>query len=254
MITITQGKIAGLTPRWARFPGFSLLFDNPISAYRENAGVETLACDVDNDSQLGFYRQANLGLQSLSPDRLLQTYGFCALPSPSYHVTAFDVANVADLVRCHSEIRDGLRTLLDQLPSPHAFSADLLCRAEENEVAQSEWNLTFSYGELCQWGGVMAIRLSPVEVDVFARFVEARAILSRGYLAQFGLGASEAFTPHVSLGYFMNREGAELARSRVTSWNEALQGFVGESKLSFRSASLYGFTDMATFFRTPRAI
>ena len=53
----------------------------------------------------------------------------------------------------------------------------------------------------------------------------------------------------VSLGYFAGREGAQLARPCLREWDvlfaERMQGLT----LTFQQASLYGFTDMATFFK-----
>lgn len=247
MISITEPKIAGLTPRWAPFPGFSLLFDPPGSALRHEGAIESLACDVVGDPALEFYRRMHRGLQSLDPDRLLQSYGLCPLPSASYHVTAYDVANVADLARCRVEARDGLRAMLDRLPAPEAFDEGLLVRA--HEFARTEWNLTFGFGEFCHWGGVIAVRLRPQSEEAFGRFVEARAALSQDYRANYGVGAGESYTPHVTLGYFMNPQGAELAVVHRSGWEEAVRSAVGEATITFRTASIYGFTDMATFFR-----
>ena len=130
MIAITQEKIAGLTPRWAPFPGFSVLFDNPGTPFREQEEIETLACDVESDPGLEFYRRILQGFRSLDPDRLLQDYGLCALPSASYHVTAYDVANVADLSRCHPTTHNALSATLDRLPASKAFDEALLAPAE----------------------------------------------------------------------------------------------------------------------------
>ena len=254
MITITEGKIAGLTPRWAPFRGFSLLFDNPGAPFRREGHIETLACDVASDPELEFYRRAFSALRTLGLDPLLQTYGLCALPPESYHVTAFDVANVADLPRCHPPVREGLRAMLDRLPASEAFDDGLLARADE--FAKTDWNLSFRYGELGYWvgpwGGVIVIRLAPMDETAFTRFLEARAVLSRSYRADYGVGAGETYTPHVTLGYFMNPEGAERARDPYREWEVAFRQALGDTTLTFRTASLYGFTDMAAFFRRTR--
>lgn len=242
MIPITQPKIASLDPRWARFPGFSLLFDAPEVESVPGNAMETLVADASFSP----YARA---LRALDPDRLLASYGFCALPPASHHVTAFDVANVADLSRCQAEIRDELSTMLDLLPGAAAFGAPLLRRAAESELATTAWNLEFGYGGLVHWGAVLAIRLAPRNAEVFACFVATRATLARDYAAAYGVGAGESYTPHLSLGYFSNDAGAELARTRVDEWDGILREGVGGATLNFRTVSLYGFTDMATFFR-----
>lgn len=197
MITFTERKIAGLSPRWARFPGFSLLFDAPGTPYQTRDGVELLACEAEHDPTLEFYRRVLRGFQSLHPDRLLQTYGLCPLPPASYHVTAFDVANVDDLPRCHATVRDGLRETLDRLPASEAFDVSLLGRAKE--FAQGDWRLTFRYDRL-RVSGTVVVLLKPVDEAAYARFLESRAELSRFYRSEFGVGAGESYTPHLSLG------------------------------------------------------
>lgn len=247
MITITQPKIAGLSPRWAPFPGFSLLFDAPAVVYRMENGIEVLACDMDREATPEFYRRAYRGLARLGTDRMLQTYGFCPLPPASYHVTAFDVANVGDLDRCRAELRDGLKATLHTLPSPEAFAADLL--RSERDVSLSTEPLSFRFGALCHWTSVMVVRLEPTDEARYQAFVAKRAALSGEYRERFGVGASASFTPHLSLGYFMNQEAGELARARMAEWNATMEQEIGDAVVTFPSASLHGFTDMATFFR-----
>ena len=249
MIKITQSKIAGLSPKWAPFPGFSFLFDNPSATFQAHEGIETLACDLSSDKDLEFYRRAEAGFRKLDPDRLLNDFGVCALPPASYHVTAFDVANVADRPRISPAALPELDFTLARLPSAEAFTQDILKSARGSEVDQGEWNLAFRYEDLCHWGMGISIGLAPLDDTEFARFVEARANLSRTYRAGYGIGASEKFSPHVSLAYFMNPEGAEMARSQIADWDAVVRAAVGDQTIVFQSASLYGFTDMATFFR-----
>jgi len=246
MFSITTNKIAGLTPRWARFPGISLLFDPPGSPFRCGGGLEIL----DGGWELGsFFSLAEQGMRTLGLDRLLQTYGFCALPFSSYHVTAFDVANVADLGRCRADVRDSMNLTFETLPAVEAFDAEFLVSAVSSELATKAWNLTFEYGELRRWGGVLAIELLPQDDAQFQAFLSARASLSRRYREGYGVGADEPYTPHLSLGYFMNRDGSELAAARVGEWDDRLRATIGSSTVTLATASLYGFSDMATFFR-----
>jgi len=249
VIKITQSKIAGLTPRWAPFPGFSFLFDSPLATFLAGEGIETLACDLERDAELEFYRRAEAGFRALDLDRLLNEFGVCALPPASYHVTAFDVVNVGDRSRITPEALPELDTTLARLPSKEAFRQDLLTLARGSDIGQGEWNLAFRYEDLCHWGMGISIGLAPLDDSEFARFVEARTNLSRTYRALYGIGASEKFSPHVSLAYFMNPEGAEMARSQMADWDAVVRAAVGDQTIVFQSASLYGFTDMATFFR-----
>lgn len=238
MISITEPKIAGLDPRWARFAGFSLLFDPPRPSFLAGDGIEILEADG--------YGRFGRALDALQADRLLEEYGFCRLPPASYHVTAYDVANVADLSRGHPAVCNELSALLNRLPEASAFDDPLLRGAAESELAATDWNLEFGFDAMTRWG---SLRLAPRDPEAFARFVAARAALSREYGIRYGIGAGERYTPHLTLGYFLNGTGADLARPRIPEWDRALREAIGDETLILRTVSLYGFTDMATFFR-----
>ena len=96
----------------------------------------------------------------------------------------------------------------------------------------------------------MVARLAPTEAsrESFEQLVAERRELNASFRTEFGIGASENYTPHVSLGYFANREGAQLARHCLSGWNEGFSEQMHGLTLSFQHASIYGFTDMATFF------
>lgn len=239
MISITEPKIASLEPRWAPFPGFSLLFDNPGRPFRREGDLENLV----GDRETGFYRGLSQGLQSLQVD---PSYLLCPLPPASYHVTAFDVANQGDLPD------PALAPLLDGVPSGSWVSDHPILRpAVASPLVAEEWNLQFAYGELAPIGPYHAllVLLQPLNAAEFARFLEARRVLSRAYRSSFGFGAGENFHPHVSLGYFANLDAAGSAAENWDRWNETLKDHAGEEVLAFRSSSLYAFSDMATFQR-----
>lgn len=250
MLTISNPKIAGFEPRWAAFPGFSLLFDGLSGAYRLEAGLEELEGDG-----LPFYRQARSALEGLGLDRLLNTYLFCALPPGSYHVTAFDVANRGDLTRCAGSDIESLRELLTGPMSAGRFSHPILAEATACALATRRWDLTFRFAQLHIWGRVLAVQLAPFgpeDADRFADLVNARSDVRRVYLDRFAIGAHLDFTPHVSLGYFANAEGAELAAARLPDWQDAMREAISDLPLSFETVSLHGFRSMAEFFRRPK--
>ncbi len=249
MIDVTTKKIGGLTPRWAPFPGFSLLFDPPESSFLRQDGLEILNGNWLEDSDGKLFYLAAQSLQKLGADYLLQKFGFCALPFPSYHVTAFDVANVGDLSRCREEVRESLTHTLDALPSCSSFEAEFLKLAAVSRLVAAKWDLSFGYGRLRRRGSVLAIELIPLQASNFGSFYEARAALSQNYREKYGFGAEASFSPHLSLGYFLNREAADLAAPMIGEWDDLFRNAIGEATVEFQTASLYGFTDMATFFR-----
>lgn len=68
---------------------------------------------------------------------------------------------------------------------------------------------------------------------------------------EFGLSNWTNFQPHVSLGYFGNKQKAEDFKSRQDLWTEILREQLETLIISFSRISLYGFTDMQTFFKVP---
>ena len=259
MFSITNKKVAGFIPRWAGFRGFSILFDNPGDCLTPSGPCLTLACDVETDAALGFYKSLRDALARLDPDLLTAAYLFCPLPPPSYHVTVWDGGNAGNVARVTADRRAALERLLAGLPDTLAQQQEL---DEFNELIESvqasplvrrqDWDIEFRFDHLAIWGNVVVVaRLSPTEASqsAFAEFAEERCRLNASFQTSFGIRASQTYTPHLSLGYFANREGAQMARPCLPEWtalfDERMQGLT----LSFRSASLYGFTDMATFFK-----
>lgn len=253
MFSITNEKVAGFTPRWAQFRGFSILFDNPGDCLTPSGSCLYLACDVEADAALGFYKALRDSLAQLNPDLLTAAYLFCPLPPPSYHVTVWDGANDGNGSFVVSDRRPALERLLPALPDALALPQEMTEPARASPlVRRHDWNIKFRFDRLVIWGGVvMVARLSPTEASqkAFAAFVEERRRLNESFRAVFGIGASPNYTPHVSLGYFANRAGAQLATPCLHDWNALFEERMQGSTLSFQGASLYGFTDMATFFK-----
>ena len=254
MITVTNSKIAGFAPRWAAFRGFSILFDNPGEGLIRAGERLDLAGEVDGDAGLGFYQALRDGLDSLDVDLLTRTYLFCPLPPPSYHVTVWDGGNDGNVGEVFPEQRPKLEDLLAGLPDSLTRPSELTDMAAASAlVARRGWDIRFRFDQLALWGNsVLVARLAPADADA-ARAVEElgheRGLLSARFRQTFGIGPSERYGPHVSLGYFANREAAQLATPCVDGWNRQLEARMAGATLLFQQASVYGFSDMATFFK-----
>jgi hypothetical protein len=252
VLSITNEKVAGFAPQWAEFRGFSILFDGPGNCLRPHGELLDLTCDVGGDPKLGFFKSLRDALDRLNPNLLTTTYSFCPLPSTSYHVTVWDGGNQENVTRMSDEQRPKLEDYLAALPEAAMRAHELTDMALASLlVLRRDWGVEFQFDGLMIWGDVvMVARLAPTDASqrAYERFVAERRGLNASFREKFGIGASEGYTPHVSLGYFANREGAQLAFPCLQEWNALFGERMRDLTLSFEHASLYGFTDMATFF------
>jgi hypothetical protein len=88
---------------------------------------------------------------------------------------------------------------------------------------RDEWNLRFRFDRLVNWGNtVMVARLAPADEaasQALNELVEERRRLTARFQERFGIGPAESYTPHVSLGYFANREAAQLSAPCLDDWH-----------------------------------
>jgi hypothetical protein len=97
---------------------------------------------------------------------------------------------------------------------------------------------------------VLAARLEPAgrsSLAALERVAQARTELSDDLWAELGL-RTQAWRPHVSLGYFPNRSAAKAATATLPRWNQTL-ATRPSATMTFEAASVYGFTDMVSFLR-----
>lgn len=254
MISVTNPKVAGLAPVWAPYRGFSILFDNPGRCLRPAGRVDALACDVDGDPALGFYRGLRDALAALDVPRLTHTYLLCPLPSASYHVTVWDGLNDGNAPAVLPARQAEAAQLLADLPGALCEPPELLVAVRQSPLAaRRDWDLSFRFGGLSLvQGSVLLAELEPAapgDAERLRELTEARAALAAQTQAAYGFSPYHRYWPHVSLGYFANRERAQLAQPFVAEWSERFAGRLAGQELAFQRASVYGFTDMATFFR-----
>lgn len=256
MIVVTNRKVAGFVPRWRQFRGFTLLFDNPGRSLADWQGLQLAACDVAGDPALEFYRVLRGGLEEIGTDMLVETYLFCPLAPASYHVTAWDCVNDDHATQVHAQYQPELSRLLAELPAsfekPNSFTEKPLA---SKLITKRDWPIRFRFDRLLKWANIaMVALLQPADEEAAAdlqEFTAARDQLNTSFRQTFGIGASEIYLPHVTLGYFANTQAAQLATPCVDDWSATLAERLGDLQLIFDQVSLYGFTDMETFFRNP---
>jgi len=255
MSVITNAKVAGLEPVWAPYRGFSLLFDNPgESVSPMGEGLARLNCSVNTSSSLQLYSALAGLLDKIGRDLLMNTYLFCPLPSYSYHVTVWDGPNDGNARNVPPRYRPNLEDFLAGLPNSllgnNGFTTEVY---DSPLVLRRGWTLEFKFDRLTKWGNqVLVARLAPADKDSEAtlRGITAdRTDLTTDLQERFGVKTTNGYSPHVSLGYFANREFADLSTPQIDHWTDMVKKEAGNLTITFSSISLYGFTDMATFFK-----
>ncbi len=248
---MTNPKIAGLEPTWRRYAGVSLLFDNPGRARRARNGVRALSAPRPGDAPLFEALAGSSAL--LGEGGLRDGYGLCRLPPATYHVTVCDGVNEIQAVGLRSGRAKAVRALLGDLPGsltdlPEPL--DFLGGTEQID-AVGGLRVALRAAELVRWGSVLAVRLvpaSPEDESALSAVGEARDAYAAGIEARLGLRVQE-WRPHVSLAYFADRDGSDAAAVEMPRWSEAVLEPARDATVCFSSVSLYGFTDMVTFFK-----
>ncbi len=260
---------------FGRYPGFSLLFDNPSQNSFSSMGQQLVKinCQVETDPRLIFYKCLKNGLNELGLEELFAAYRFFALPSQSYHLTVCDGLNQENLDDQTKHLVPTDQLLLEEflygLPMTLCQSNPFTAVAMASPLIQSGWNITYEFDELTNWGGkVLVARLKPKKGDPqsqkqFRRIKKVRDELYNQFEDKFYPGADKksakpnktdtkqqrSYNPHISLGYFGNIQRGDAAQKRIDRWTEIFKKHTKNRTITFNKIGLYGFTDMATFFK-----
>lgn len=245
---ITNRKVASLDPTWAPWRGASVLFDNPGLP----PGTQLEEATAAGAPEQRLYDDLAVLVDALRPATLRAEYGFCPLPRSTYHVTICDGPNEVELATAGGPAVGRISPLLAGLPGSLPAVADALAFAGVAALVRTVAAnpVAMRSEQLVIWGSVLAARMVPA--DDAAR--EALAVVGRSRQpVADALGDSlgvaiRPWRPHVSLGYFASLELAERALEQLPVWNTWLDA-AEPATITYRSAALYGFTDMVSFFR-----
>lgn len=253
MITITHDKILGFTPRWAPYNGFSLLFDNPdggFSPLQENNQLMKLD-SASSHPTLELYQAFVDTLDLIDTNLLTNTYLFCPLPPSTYHVTVWDGLNVGNLADVNPSEQERWTDFVNKLPHTFHENSEFTSWAEASSLTQNlDWNIIFRLDTFYKWGTGMGILLKPADQESAQILTDIKNLREDLY-KKFPVKISHPeYVPHVTLGYFANRESAQLTTPLIADWAKTFEEAVGDMTITYNSISLYGFTDMITFFKT----
>lgn len=181
---------------------------------------------------------------------LTNTFLFCPLPLDSYHVTLCDGLNDSNLVLVDSDVRRMVEDMLSNMPESLEKGNSLYDMLH----LDMDGALEFRFDRLVKWGNsVLVARITPIDRSSSERLAEIVArrkqVIDR-FFEQFGVRiAGDEYSPHISLGYFANREYAELSSFCVSELDAQFRRDISGKSIRFTSCGLYGFQDMARFIR-----
>ncbi len=262
MNDITNQKIRGLAPLWTSFRGFSLLFDNPG---KENYtpgkdGMFEIYCQADHQ-EIELYKQIDDIRKKMLPSLPSNDYLLCPLPIYSFHVTAWDGANIGNLKDFKPESKTYFKNLFDNYPvSMKSTSSEVSLIKASKLVTKTDWGLRFKFKSLESWNNkALVILLEPADdkaEEILTEIEALRKELNILFQEQHGFsrGIREIFLPHISIAYFANETYGQHFQAHLEYWNNTFRETLNQTNsrkrtITFNSISLYGFLDMVTFFK-----
>lgn len=254
-LTITNPKVAALKLRWADFRGFSLLFDNPGPSFSSmEAGLCRLDCPVYAIGALAMLAGLATAAEEICQQVPVEKYAFCSLPPSSYHVTVWDGLNESNMQQLSPATQKRLHDWFRELPRSLLSENDLTRTAETSSLMMSsDQHVSFEFKDLFNFDDTAVLaRLQAADSDSekqLNRMVEMRTELARIYARDFGIAPPADYLPHVTLGYFANKNSGSAFSADMPAWSGVVQKHTAGKIITFKRISLYGFTDMVTFFK-----
>lgn len=217
MITITNSKLESFTPKWARFHGFSILFDNPGENLRGEGNYSVLVAN----EEIGFYAGLSEALSAIGGTLLTNTYLFAPLPFDSYHVTVWDGINDSNLSDVEKQHQGDAASFINRLPHSIASKNIFYDFIAASPLLQEQEKIVFRFDTLYIWDKqVLVAALRPTEESIiqFNKLKTKRDAHNGAFAHKFRVSAFSDYCPHVSLGYFANQELAQLASTCLHEW------------------------------------
>ena len=241
-------------PEWKPFTGFSFLFDNPGDGLIKDGYLLKLSGDLNN-SALRLYRSIADAVEIIDKDKILaKQYEFFTLPPSTYHVTVWDGVNIATLKSLNKECQDQYDLFFQNLLASQEISWPPLLQESRFHLRYADASpIRFKYKDLRSRGTtVVVVELEPADSASKAaleQIVQIRNELDELF-AEYGKPKNYDYRPHVAVGYFSDDDNGNRALYRhMDQWIEAFDEILHDEIIEFNSVSLYGFTDMITYFK-----
>ena len=262
MNDLTNSKIESLVPKWSSFFGMSLLFDNPgnsLSPFFKTKEQEIFR--INCPSEIPFYRGINQCLEQLSSNLPINDYLFCRLPYYSYHCTVNDLSHKDNLQDFKPTSRAAFSNVFDNYPASLDQVLEFNPFFQESEIiTKKDWAVRCQFSHRRIWGdSVIVARLKPANEKSEIKFEKLKK-LRKGIndsfqeLHGYSQDIKDEYSIHLSIAYFGNEQYGRKFKPLLEKFNnhflKRMKDDEGQPlEIEFNSISLYGFTDMATFFK-----
>lgn len=254
-------RVSSATPKldrvqptvWGSFRGLSLLYDLPGSAALNGVvTLEQLASTTAPPPAL--YQRLGELAEGFAQDAREAQVAWAPLPRHSYHVTLCDAVNDGNRSQVHPQRRDEVAATLRAVPDSLHWSNGVVRLLREPELRWSVWRapVTFAFEDLHVWGHALVARLAPLDAPSRAALAShrtAREELVARLRTRLGV-AGGPWRPHLTLGYCADDgAAAHLEDTLLPAWRARARAGARGATVRSSSASLYAFTDMASFWR-----
>ena len=254
MAQVNNKKVASFGPlEYAPFAGQTVLFDNPGRSTIREGDLSRLQCDL-SDPSLNLYTKLKDALsEKVGIVRLMEEYRFCPLPSNTFHVTLSDGINEGNISFLSKEVRAKMEEAFKDMPR---MMQDCQLATFNTEYFESRGPIGFRFSELTVFEGASPSLVATIEIadasykSVFDTLAAWRSSVDR-YWCRLGKPSSPEWIPHISLGYFADSYYVPHAKECLARWTDLMRKESEQALIEFRGASLYGFTDMVSFWRGP---
>lgn len=144
--------------------------------------------------------------------------------------------------------------LLKNLTESLSENNEFFRNEKKSIIIDMEEEIEFKFEKLIKYGDAAIVaNLKPFDYKseiILEKIKKQREALIIKYKETFGLQTSQLeYSPHISLGYFANKELGKLTDLIIEKWNEEFKNSLENYKITFKSNGIYVFNDMVSYFK-----
>jgi hypothetical protein len=249
-LIIAHPKIQTMKPVWAKFNGYSLIFDSLDTSTAKSA------FEFSNDpTTVAAFKGVAKALRSVGRRNLVRQTLVCLLPKSSYHVTVVDLIHQGNGHRVTEQFKDSVAAVLKRA-NPNTPEVDPVFPALGlTGGSNATFDLGLEFESITTMEGrALGLRLRPAtqkDERILDELQLWRTELQERVLGAMGLPI-RPFEPHLTLGYFPNEGVLDGQDDLIEEVEKEMAAHLKGKVFRFTDVSLYGFTGMHAFFRVVR--